>query len=194
MLESLIEFDQQLLVDLNQMHNPFWDGFMIFVTHRLTWIPLYLTIIITLLWKYRWQGLLPIISLILLAVCTDLISSGFMKPFFARPRPCHEASLQDQLHLIIGCGGKFGFVSSHAANTFGLATFLILSFSKKYSWIWAFLPWAIIVSYSRIYLAKHYPGDIIFGALLGAVCAYIFWITYKKIVLKTDRFDTLKES
>lgn len=192
MLEHLIEFDQQLLVDLNQMHTPFWDGFMIFVTHRLTWIPLYVLIIAGTFWKYKWQGIIPIIGLILLAISTDLISSGFMKPFFGRPRPCHEASLQDQLHMIIGCGGKYGFVSSHAANTFGLATFLVLQFTKQYKWILAFMPWAIVVSYSRIYLAKHYPGDIIVGALLGITLAYIFWIAYKKIILQNSRFDKLR--
>ena len=95
-----------------------------------------------------------------------------MKPGFARLRPSHTASLEGHLHLhtfdngSVYRGGPFGFVSSHAANTFGIATLAVLLFGAgRWRWLWL---WAAAMSWTRIYLGVHYPGDILFGALFGA--------------------------
>lgn len=94
-----------------------------------------------------------------------------MKPFFARPRPSHEPGLAGLLHLVNGYkGGAYGFASSHAANTFGVAMFIYLLFRSRYAWISAIFVWAAVMSYTRIYLGVHYPGDIFAGALVGSAC------------------------
>lgn len=118
----------------------------------------------------------------------DQVSSGLMKPYFERLRPCHNPELEGLLYVYGRCGGLYGFVSSHAANTFGVATFLTLILRKKQKGIkWLFL-YAVIVSYSRIYLGVHYPLDVLFGALVGVLSAYLSWavvvILKRKIIKK----------
>jgi undecaprenyl-diphosphatase len=90
-----------------------------------------------------------------------------MKPGFERLRPCQNPNLKEWIHLVGGCGGMYGFASSHAANSFALACCLIKIYSSKRWLFWSILIWAIIVSYSRIYVGVHYPGDVITGALIG---------------------------
>ena len=83
-----------------------------------------------------------------------------------RYRPCKNAELTATLHNPVGCGGWYGFASSHATNTFAVAIFVSLLLKKRAAWI-GLLCWAALVSYSRIYLGKHYPADVVGGAMLG---------------------------
>lgn len=96
-----------------------------------------------------------------------------------RLRPCHNPELANLVHTINGaCGGQYGFVSSHAANTFALAVFVVLVLKKHFKWMFCFmLVWATIVSYSRIYVGVHYPGDVLGGALLGSTIGFLIWKT-----------------
>ena len=98
-----------------------------------------------------------------------------------RFRPCHEPSLEGLVHIVRGrCGGRFGFVSSHAANTFALATFVTAVLKDRYRYMVAIMfTYAILNGYSRVYLGVHYPGDVIFGSLLGAgigIAVALLWI------------------
>jgi undecaprenyl-diphosphatase len=113
---------------------------------------------------------------------TDLASVHLFKNVFLRLRPCHEPALSGLVHLVNNrCGGSYGFVSSHAANTFGLAIMVLLLFKKLNPWIgYGMVIWAAMVSYSRIYLGVHYPGDILGGALLGSFAA---WGVYQILML-----------
>jgi undecaprenyl-diphosphatase len=102
-----------------------------------------------------------------------------MKPFFGRLRPSWEPTLEGMVHIVDGYrGGSFGFASSHAANTFATATFLVLLFrGKKPGMVWLFI-WCTLVSYTRIYLGVHYPLDILCGALVGAMLAFVVYGVY----------------
>jgi undecaprenyl-diphosphatase len=117
-----------------------------------------------------------ITALILLA---DQTSVHLFKNMFERLRPCHNPMITDFVHTVHGkCGGQFGFVSSHAANSFALAVFSGLLLKSKYRY---FLPlmvfWAAVVSYSRIYLGVHYPADVLGGAILGSILGiFVFWM------------------
>lgn len=175
MLDTLLKWDTQLFLFLNGLHSPFWDPIMVFASGKLTWLPLYLLLIYFIARKHRWTTIWWLVAITLVIVATDQISVGLFKNVFQRLRPCHTPELQDLIHLVGRCGGQFGFVSSHAANTFGVAVFLSLLFSKK--WVtYSLLIWAAFVSYSRIYLGVHFPGDVLCGAILGAGIGISIWL------------------
>ncbi len=151
---------------------------MWYISEKKTWIPLYILIIFFIIKQKKKQALLIIFFLILTILIADQ-SSVFFKNFFERLRPCHEISIKDLLHTVNNkCGGKFSFVSSHASNVFAFATFISLFFHKKLI-SYGILFWALIVSYSRIYLGVHYFFDIIFGILLGITVGLLNFKLYE---------------
>ncbi len=176
MLEWLKQIDESLFLVLNQAHDPFLDPIMIFLSAKKVWIPLYLIIIFYLGFTFRRKAIVIIIAILLAVGASDRVTSGIMKPGFQRLRPCHELHLKETIHLPGKCGGKYGLASSHAANTFALAMFLLFLLRKEAPVIaCVMIIWAILVSYSRIYLGVHYPGDLIAGGLTGTLLAYLFY-------------------
>jgi undecaprenyl-diphosphatase len=184
-MEKIVELDKKLLLYLNGFHHPLLDPIVLLITNTWFWTPLYLLLVYLIVRHFKnewWIFLLGIVLTILLA---DQITSGLMKPYFERLRPSREPSLQGLVHLVDGyTGGKFGFASSHAANTLGTATFFFLVFKvhRKY-FIWLFL-WAAILTYTRIYLGVHYPGDILVGGIIGVLSGFAgykfsFWLKRK---------------
>jgi undecaprenyl-diphosphatase len=118
-----------------------------------------------------------------------------MKPFFARLRPSHEPSLAGLVHLVDGyAGGKYGFASSHAANTFGVAWFIWKLFRTRYSWIWVMFIWCTLMTYTRVYLGVHYPGDVVVGALVGVGSGMAGFYVYKKLNAKFMKKDPAAEN
>ncbi|MEL6537395.1 MAG: phosphatase PAP2 family protein, partial [Bacteroidota bacterium] len=182
MLERLLTWDREAFLWFNGQNTPFWDPVWVTITERQTWYALYALLIGFLLWKYRKQGLLAVVLLILSVVVADQITSGLMKPLFARPRPCHEPSLQGLVHLLKYCGGPYGFASSHAANSFAIALFAGRMLRPLGCWIppvwWL---WAALISYSRIAVGVHYPGDVLVGAWMGAIAGWGLHRLYGKI-------------
>jgi undecaprenyl-diphosphatase len=180
MLES---FDQQLFLFINSSNSPFFDRVMYTFSGKLIWVPLYLAILIFLGIKYKRKFLIILIFIILAATLADQ-TSVIVKNIVHRLRPCHEPSIMGIIHLVNGeCGGVYGFVSSHATNTFDVAL-LSLSFIKKRWYTISILLWASIICYSRVYLGVHYPGDVLFGALQGA---FIGWSMYSLYVLTDNK-------
>jgi len=176
----MIELDRSIFLFLNSLHTPFLDEIMRGISLRVVWLPLYLFIIYLLFLKYRNRVWIPIFFGILLVVITDQVTV-LIKNFVERPRPCHEPLLQGLVHTVNGkCGGMFGFVSSHAGNTFGLASFSSLLIQKRW-YSWSIYTWASVVSYSRIYLGVHYPGDILGGAIVGIIAGLSLALIVKYI-------------
>ena len=130
-------------------------------------------------WKKRWQ-LFPMLLLSILVVSlADQSSVHLFKNVFQRLRPCHEPALEGLVHLVNNkCGGQYGFISSHAANTFGVA-FLALLWIRKRWFTAVMLLWALLVAYSRIYLGVHYPGDVLVGGLWGAGCGALLFVLFR---------------
>lgn len=180
MLDFLNELDQQVFLFLNGLHNGFFDFIMWWFSDKLIWIPLYLLFFYFLIKKYGWETVAILLSLALLIALTDQVS-GFIKDTVARFRPSHNPEIKEQVRTLHGyLGGNYGFVSSHAANSFALAFFLAKFLKPKSAFLVPFLfVWASAVSYSRIYLGVHYPGDIIGGALLGLVLAWLITKLYQ---------------
>lgn len=186
MIEILIKWDTQLFLLLNGLHSPFWDSIMVFASGKLTWLPLYLVLIFFIARRHGWKSLWWLLAIALVVVAADQISVALFKNIFQRLRPCHTPEFQDVIHLVGRCGGRFGFVSSHAANTFGVAVFLSLLFSKR--WVtFSLLFWAAFVSYSRIYLGVHFPGDVLCGALLGAGIGISLWLPANYFINKKSQ-------
>ncbi|MDA0315376.1 MAG: phosphatase PAP2 family protein [Bacteroidetes bacterium] len=188
MIESFKHWDEKAFLRLNSFHSEALDPIVLLLTQTITWIPLYL-LLLYLIYRIDPKNSIWVIGGVILTILlADQVSSGLMKPYFERLRPCHDPQWKGFMHLYGRCGGLYGFVSSHAANTFGLATFLTLTLSKKQKNIcWLFL-YAVAVSYTRIYLGVHYPLDVFFGALVGVLSAYFSWavivILKRKIVKK----------
>lgn len=176
MLDFLNNLDSQLFLFLNGLHSEFWDSIMWWVSGKEEWIPLYLIILGWLIYRFKWRVLYLIPFIVLLIVLSDQISV-LIKNTVQRFRPTHDPEIGNLVNILNNYrGGKYGFVSSHAANSFALAIFTALILKNRWFTVFIFL-WAAIVSYSRIYLGVHYPGDILFGALLGfAIGIFTFWL------------------
>jgi undecaprenyl-diphosphatase len=179
MLEVLKEADAGLLLWLNGHHSVFFDKVMYFISGRWEWIPLYAVILGFIIYRFRWKAVWVLLAVALMITCSDQLSNQ-LKSTVMRPRPCRDPEIGYLVHLVNDyCGGAYGFVSGHAANSFALATFLSLLYRKRWVII-TMMCWAALVSYSRIYLGVHYPGDILGGALLGA---FVAWILHLVLLL-----------
>ncbi|MFN8356063.1 MAG: phosphatase PAP2 family protein [Spirosomataceae bacterium] len=165
----LNQLDTDFFLFLNGHHSPVLDQVMEWITRKQSWYPFYAFLVIGLMWKLKKRTLFLIPLLVLAITLADQFSSALLKPLVARLRPCHDLSLQALVHLTGDCGGQYGFASSHAANSFALAAMLYLLFRKRWRWTVYLFVWAIVVSYSRIYVGVHYPLDVIAGAGIGTL-------------------------
>jgi undecaprenyl-diphosphatase len=135
--------------------------------------------------KFRRRFPVILFFIILGITLSDQISVHLFKNVFQRLRPCHEPALEGLVHLVNGeCGGLYGFVSSHATNSFYVALFSLLFIRKRWFTILMLL-WASVVGYSRIYLGVHYPGDVICGSMLGAL---VGWGIYKLYMYTDNKY------
>jgi undecaprenyl-diphosphatase len=174
MIDTLIHADKQAMLWLNSRHSPFFDQVMWFVSGRPEWIPLYLALLGWVIWRYRKHSVWIILTLVVMIVLSDQLAN-LLKNGVQRLRPCRDPEIGPLVHVVRNrCGGAFGFVSGHAANSFALTVFISLLFRKSWLTV-SMLCWAVLISYSRIYLGVHYPGDVLGGAVLGTAVAMILF-------------------
>lgn len=199
LLHELLDWDRRLLIWLNSFHTDWLDPVMYYTSQTFFWLPLYVFLIWLIVKDFKKEWWVPIIGIIVTIVLADQVTTSLMKPFFARLRPSQEPSLQGIVHLVrdyhgeIYTGGLYGFASSHAANTFGTATFFALVFRSRHRWInWLFL-WAAVMTYTRIYLGAHYPGDILVGAIVGFFSGLTGFKLYQVIMKKLEASSRISQ-
>lgn len=159
------------------------DWLMLLLRQPETWIPLYAFILYWII-RYGKKNAWKFIALSLICFAlTNTISVEVFKPFFDRLRPCHDEALKSIIRNIIPCGGEYSMPSAHASNHFGLAAFWFWSIytikGKKWYWLWF---WAFIVCYAQVYVGKHYPGDIIVGAIFGTLTGFLVYKIFQRAV------------
>ncbi len=176
-LDNYIAADKAWLLSWNGSDSLFWDGFMWLATATWVWIPAMLILLYIILKNNEIREALLIIVLLALTVAVaDGVASGICKPFFARFRPAQDPEIMYMVDVVNGYrGGLYGFISSHAANTFSATVFLSFLVKRK-SFTIVLLLWAVLHSYSRIYLGVHYPGDILFGMVEGCITGGVFYL------------------
>ncbi|UZO80861.1 phosphatase PAP2 family protein [Aquimarina sp. ERC-38] len=191
-MEELIQLDKDLFIYLNNLGSPAWDGFWLFMTEKFYQIPLYF---ILLLIFYRFLGIkgtvMTLVLVALLIVTSDQLANLFKYVIFQRPRPCRAEGVADFTRFIAPRCGRFGYFSGHATNSFALAIFTILVLRKRLSFIIPLmLIWAIVVSYSRIYVGVHYPLDILTGMVVGSLLGFL---AYKLHHLLLEKYSLKNE-
>ena len=161
---------------------PFLDNLFPFWREAMTWIPLYLFLLLFVLINFGKKAWPWILFLILTVTITDQVSSHVLKPLVNRPRPCHDVLLADHIRLLLGyCSDSRSFTSSHAANHFGVGIFIFCTLKTYFkNWSYLFLLWAATVSYGQIYIGVHYPLDVLGGALLGSTIGYLMALFINK--------------
>jgi undecaprenyl-diphosphatase len=194
MIDFLLRIDRSLLLRINQFNAPWLDQCMWALSSRWINIPLALVILYLLKLQFSWKKttLLFLLTLVVVSL-TDVISTQVFKAFFERLRPSHDPLLHDLLRYYMIApdnpylGGKFGFVSSHAANLAAVFMFL-LPYLKKYTLsIYALAIYVFLVAYSRVYLGVHFPSDVICGAFLGLGIGCLFQrYLFAKLLQKWD--------
>ena len=194
MFERLIHIDTEILLAINGWHAPWADTLMWIISAKETWIPLYLLLIGMLVWRYRqpattrvkWMQKVPACVLMIMVIglavgAADFIASGILKDWVARPRPSRVPELEGVLHLVNGYkSGRYGFVSSHAANTMACGLLFSLIWRKKITTCGLML-WVAANCYSRMYLGVHYPLDILGGLIVGALVAWAAFVMLKSL-------------
>lgn len=176
MLEEIVRLDKELFLFLNGLGNPTWDGFWMFVTHKLSSIPVYLILLVL---AYKQLGLrktlVVLAAVAILILVTDQLAN-FFKYGVQRLRPCYDPEVNGFMRLVkTSCGGKFGYFSAHAANSFAIASFFTLLLRSNFKYIGFLLFfWATIVAYSRIYIGVHFPLDVFTGSVIGLGMSWLF--------------------
>lgn len=175
MIDYLMDIDAEALLAVNGLHDLFQDAFWWMVSAKWSSLLLVLSLLWILLHKNRRHALLVLVMLAVAVLVADQVSSGLIKHLVERLRPTHDPSLENAVHVINGYrGGLYGFVSSHAANFFAIAT--LVSFIMRHRLVAiALYGWALVQCYSRMYLGVHYPGDILGGIVVGLLAGWLVW-------------------
>ena len=186
MIESLSHLDESLFLSLNELHTSWLDPLMMWFSGNVIWMPLYVFLLFQLSKLPRPHAIVALAGIAVGIALSDQFTSSLLKPLVERPRPTWNKDIGTLVHTVDGYrGGHYGFPSSHAANTFCVAVFLILILRKPWTrWL---LLWAAVVSYSRIYLGVHYPGDVLTGAALGTLFGALTYWLYKITCAAIDK-------
>lgn len=192
MIESLNSLDTSIFLFFNGIHSTFFDRFMMLFTDRFIWVPFYAFIAFAVVRSCGWRrGLFYLAAIGLAITLTDQTCSSIIRPMAERMRPSNLMNPLSEFARVVDDyrGGDFGFPSCHAANSFSLAVFITLLFPRWRVGALMF-GWALLNSYSRLYLGVHYPGDLFIGSLIGVAFAFICWVPARLIARRITPSST----
>ncbi|HEX6192393.1 MAG TPA: phosphatase PAP2 family protein [Chitinophagaceae bacterium] len=181
--QQIDHWDRQLFTRINQdWINPFFDMLMPFVRTSSHWMPLYLFLLIFALVNFKGRGAWWFVFFISTIALTDMTGTYVLKHNIQRLRPCNDPDVMLQVRLLINrCAAGYGFISNHAANHFGMATFFFFTFREVIpKWAWIGFAWAALIAYAQVYIGVHYPLDILAGALLGILIGRLTSLAFNK--------------
>ena len=184
MIEKILDLDSYLFLYLNNLGSQYYDNFWIFLSRTEANVMFYLVVLIAYIYsinnKKRTKILFHLIIAIAILITISDQTSNLFKDSFQRLRPCYNELISDSLRLVKdSCGGRYGFFSAHASNSFSLAIFFgLLLRSSNRLLILLFTIYAFLISYSRIYLGVHYPIDILVGTIFGTIYAIVLYKIY----------------
>ena len=171
MLDQILQWDTELFIFLNSLGTKTWDNFWLAYTYKFTWIPLYALLLYLIFRQMQLKAFITTIVVVALMILVADQTANLFKNGFQRLRPCHLAEIIDGMRLVKShCGGQYGFYSAHASNTMAVAFFIGLTLKERFKYLlYIMIVWAILISYSRIYIGVHYPLDVLVGMLLGVI-------------------------
>lgn len=191
LVEKILPYERDFFLWLNDHHTPFWDTFMWIYSGKAVWIPLIVVSLVIFVYKIKWrEALLLILCSVLLGLLSDFVSAELIKPYFERLRPTHHPDFKYYVEIVENYrGGRYGFISNHAANGFAVVTFTSFLFRYRYLTL-TMLLWATVTAYSRIYLGVHFVSDIVGGAIWGVFIGffvYYIYLTSRRYILKVPK-------
>lgn len=182
-METLIEFDRWLLLQVNGSTSLYLDGVVRILTHGATWIPLYIALFFLVMKNNSTTRSIVFIvgSAALCYLLAGAVDDGLVKPLVARWRPTHDPVIGWQVDVVDGYrGGKYGFFSAHACNTFSIAVFFSLLVRSRLLTL-SLVSWSLVNCWTRLYLGVHFPGDILCGLLWGGFVGTMVYLLYRRL-------------
>ena len=181
-LQTLGDWDTSIFLAINGLHSPYWDNFMEMYSGRMIWLPLYLSILYVMFRNFSWRvNVVCLVVVALLITVDDQLSGSLLRASVGRLRPANlDNPISPLVHIVDGYrGGRYGFPSAHAANTWGLTFFMLYVF-RRHILSFTLMVWAFVTCWSRMYLGVHYFGDILAGTVLGFVSASIVYYVFQR--------------
>lgn len=185
MFEKILELDKELLIFLNGLGSPAFDGIWLIITKQVYWAPLFLIVFYLLQKKLGWKnfGYYILFTALLILVCDQ--TANLFKNSFERLRPCNDEQIKGIIR-IVKSSSSFSFFSGHATNSMATTVFTFMILKKFYKHAYLLFLFPLIFAYSRIYLGLHFPSDILTGYAFGAIFGFICYKFYLKFVIRNS--------
>lgn len=182
-METLIQLDRQWLLALNGSESLYLDILVRTLTNAVTWVPLYISLFFLVLRNN--ESFLKILIIIgcagLCVLFAGTVDDTIVKPLVARWRPTHDEQIGALVDVVDGYrGGRFGFFSAHACNTFSIAVFFSLLVRSRLLTVFL-VGWSLVNCWTRLYLGVHFPGDILVGLLWGGIVGTVVYLLFRRV-------------
>ncbi|MCK0147391.1 phosphatase PAP2 family protein [Arenibacter sp. F26102] len=180
MLELLLNWDRDTFIYLNSLGIEDYDVFWSYVTNFATWIPLFVLFVVLIFRAYPKREAFWVLGTVLLTLALVAVLTGVTKEWVARLRPNNTEEINTLIRILKSPDG-YSFFSGHSSSSFSITTSIFLFLRNRFKWSWLFFIWPLLFAMSRIYVGVHYPLDLLVGAAVGILFAFLFYSLYHKV-------------